>query len=122
MTFKDEVGLASKTIFNSAFDLLSQESAHGPMWPVFLEWGSKNWDRHAEVDALVASEIIKAMSRKGVCVFGSTRLTRVFRGVDEINFGGILSAIEKRISSYDDEAEDDEEAEGQNGEHNPIIG
>jgi len=109
-----EAGLASKSIFNSAFDLLSQENADGPLWPVFLEWGSKNWDRHAEVDALVASELIKTMSKKGACVFGSARLTRVFRGVDEVNFGGILSAIEKRISSYDDEDEKGEE--GQNSE------
>ena len=112
-----EVSLVNKSIFGLAFDLVSQETADGPMWPIFLEWGSKNWNRHGEIEALVGNGTIKAMSKNGVCVFGSTRLTRVFRGVDEVNFSGILNAIEKRTSSYDDDddeidEEEDEEAAG----------
>jgi hypothetical protein len=75
---------------------------------VLHEWGSKYWDRHSEIKALVGNEIIAAMSNTGVSVFALGRLTRVFRGVDSSNFSGIANAIEKRISAYDDEEEEEE--------------
>ena len=106
-----DAGIADKSIFNSAFELLSQETGNGPMWPVFLEWGSKSWDQHEQVKALVGNEVIQGMSDGGVCIFGSSRLTRVFRDVDRSNFGAVLNAIEKRVSSYDDEDEAEEGAQ-----------
>lgn len=106
-----EANLVKKSIFNSAFDILSHESADGKMWPIFLEWGAKSWDRHAEVKALVGNEVINGMSDKGVSIFGSSRLTRVFHEVDKSEYGGVVSAIESRMSSYDDNEEEGESVE-----------
>jgi hypothetical protein len=106
-----EANLVKKSIFNSAFDILSHESADGKMWPIFLEWGAKSWDRHAEVKVLVGNEVINGMSDKGVSIFGSSRLTRVFHEVDKSEYGGVVSAIESRMSSYDDNEEEGESDE-----------
>lgn len=77
------------------------------MWPLFLEWDSKDWNRHAEVRSFAKNELIESMSDHFVRLFDEERLTRVFNGIDQPDFGAILSAIETRVSSYDD---DDEES------------
>jgi hypothetical protein len=81
------------------------------MWPVYLEWGSTGWYRNAEVSDLVNNDVVKEMVEREAYVFDSDRLTRVFKGVEPSKFSDIAHAIEARISSYDDETEDDEDVQ-----------
>jgi hypothetical protein len=101
-----------KVVFDAAFEVISADSAAGPMWPVFLEWGATGWHRSAEVRDLVNNDVLKGMVEREAFVFDSDRLTRVFKGVEPSKFSDITHAIEARISSYDDESEAEDNVEG----------
>jgi hypothetical protein len=49
------------------------------------------------------------MGDNGVYLFDKVKLTKVFSGVETPNFSSILSAIESRVSSYEDEDPDNVE-------------
>ncbi|MEK7993945.1 MAG: RNA-directed DNA polymerase [Planctomycetota bacterium] len=106
-----EPGLASRTVFDSVFDLLGQETASGPMWPVFLEWGTKGWPRLMELTGLAQNDIIQSMTQQSVSLFDADRLTRVFSGITGSNFGTVRRAIEARVGAYDNEPDEEEEEE-----------
>ena len=82
---------------------VSQESANGPMWPLFLEWTARSWPQNEAVRAMVHNDVIDGMARAGVTIFDSGRLTRVFGGVAEPDFERVVTAIEVGASPYDDD-------------------
>jgi hypothetical protein len=106
-----EVGLTGIGAFDIAFERLGQESANGTLWPAFLEWMTRQWPRFGEVAQRTDNGVITAMADTGVTLFDQGRLTQVFAGVDQANFGSVPTAIESRVSLYDgdDEAEDTDE-------------
>lgn len=104
-------GLADASAFDTAFQIVQQESANGPLWPVFLEWRTRQWPRHAEVGALIENDLIARMATDGVTLFNPEQLTRVFAGIDRLDFASVASAIESRVSLYDDDEDTDDEDE-----------
>jgi len=102
-----EAGLTDRSAFDFAFQRVQQETANGPLWPIFLDWTARQWPRHAEVQALCANDLISQMAAGGVTLFDRAQLTRVFAGVAQPNFGTITSAIESRVSMYDDDDADE---------------
>lgn len=111
-----DAGLVDRDIFDLAFIRIQEESANGTYWPVFLEWIARSWPRHAEVSDRSANEVVTAMARAGVVLFDSGRLTSVFDGVDEADFQTVATAIESRVSFYDDDEDDDIIITGQDDE------
>ena len=77
------------------------------MWPVFLEWKTRRWPQHEQIN--LANATIQGMSASGVYIYDPTILPAVFRNVTEAEFVGVAFAIEPRMSIYDDEDEEDEE-------------
>jgi hypothetical protein len=67
------------------------------MWPVFLEWGSSSWHRHAEVMKVINNDVMRALATRVVFLFDPERLTRVFSGVDASKFSDTTRAIETRV-------------------------
>jgi hypothetical protein len=100
---------ANPAVFDAVFEVISDDSSEGQMWPVFLEWGSSAWYRNVEVKALINNDVMGALTAAGVFLFDPERLTRVFSGVEASKFSDITRAIETRVSSYDDEEDDEEE-------------
>jgi hypothetical protein len=101
----------NKVVFDAVFEVISEDSSEGQMWPVFLEWSSSGWDRNAEVMKLINSDVMKALATRSVFLFDPERLTRVFSGVEASKFSDITRAIETRVSSYDDDEDEAEESE-----------
>ena len=101
------LGLVDRAIFTEALARLETETAAGRMWPVFLEWKTRRWPQHEQIN--LANATIQGMSASGVYIYDPTILPAVFRNVTEAEFVGVAFAIEPRMSIYDDEDEEDEE-------------
>jgi hypothetical protein len=119
-----DAGLATRSLFDAAFELLGQETANGPMWPVFLEWRARRWPKHSELRDTMQNETIENMATAGVTIFDGNRLTRVFSGVAQPNYANVPSAIEARGGLYDedDDEEEEEEKEEEEEDESAIAG
>lgn len=105
-------GLVDRSIFNAAYERLRLESARGPLWPVLMEWKSRKWPMHQQLE--VDCEVITALSQQGAILFDITRPPAVFDEIEASNFDEVERAIENRPSMYedDDDSDTDEDDEG----------
>jgi hypothetical protein len=104
-----ENGLAPTALVGFAAERLTQETAGGALWPVFLEWTARKWPENEKITAAVQNEIVASMGKAGVTLFDVERLTRVFEGVETSNFANVERAIERRPGLYEEEPEPDED-------------
>lgn len=112
-------GLLEVDPFPATLELVRQENANGPYWPVFLEWLSRGWHEHQEVRGLADCELLVHMADHGVKMFSPERLPPVFEGVAPDDFRNILSAIERGGSFYDDDEITADDFDDLDGEDDP---
>jgi hypothetical protein len=103
------IGNGASSVFSAVLDRIGKDDADGPMWPVFLEWAGSGWSKHGDVKKLIKSETLLGMADNHVYLFDSSRLTRVFNGIEPSKFSEIPRAIEERVSFYDDDEENDDD-------------
>jgi Reverse transcriptase (RNA-dependent DNA polymerase) len=101
-----ELNLVDTAILNEARELLRQENANGPYWPVMLEWLALDWDGYDQLSA--RNDTIQEMADRGITVFDSDQLPKVFRDVEEEQFNTVSEAIERRVSLYEADEGDGE--------------
>ena len=94
-------GLVGGNIFAEAFARLDTETDNGPLWPVFLEWKARRWQRHQRVR--LSNDVIKELSANRCYIYNPDNRLVVFRDVEEEKFGDVEFAIEARTSMYDDD-------------------
>ncbi|MEE4208076.1 MAG: hypothetical protein V2I43_02265, partial [Parvularcula sp.] len=100
------LGLVDEDIFATARARLDVETASGRYWPVFLEWVSRSWPGHGELDP--RNDVIVRLAAEHVTVYDPERVPLVFRDVDQDHFNQVARAIERRSSMYDDADEGEE--------------
>lgn len=104
-----ELELVDRSIFDQAYDVLYLESATGSYWPILMEWVSRRWRRYRQLN--LDQDQIKEMAAQNVLIFNADRLPPVFEDLDETEFESVSKAIERRVSHYDDDVEEDESCE-----------
>lgn len=92
--------LVDQAIFGATEKVIMGESASGPYWPVFLEWRVRHWPE--EVFPVPNNVLVEELAAQNISIFDAGQLPRVFKDLDEDDFGEVDHAIEER-SSYDDE-------------------
>jgi len=102
-----ELNLVDANIFTRAREILSLENAAGPYWPILMEWVTRQWPKFRQLT--IEHDLIAKMSAQDVVIFDAEQLPPVFRDVDEADFGSVEEAIERRISYYEDDAEDEDD-------------
>ena len=102
-------GLVDRVIFSEALARIETETAVGRLWPVFLEWKTRRWPQHEQVN--LANSTIQGLTASGAYIYDPTILLAVFQNVAEAEFAGVAFAIEPRLSIYDDEDEEDQEVD-----------
>lgn len=100
-------GHVDLTIFSDAEVRIATETDHGRFWPVLLEWKSKEWPNHTQIN--LRNSTIQALHDSNAYIYDRSILPRVFREVDQSDFGSVPFAIEPLSSMYDDV---EEEVEG----------
>ncbi|WP_417482313.1 RNA-directed DNA polymerase [Maricaulis sp.] len=110
-----EAGSVPRRLFDLAFDRVAQHDipSKGPDWPIVLEWKTRTWNRHAQIE--IRGEALEIVSNAGATIFDARRLTQVFRDHNPEDEDPVREAIESRTSFYDEVngagmAEDDEAA------------
>ncbi len=94
-------------VFETAGEIVANENASGPYWPLLLEWRSRQWAGSANL--IIDNDLIENLARQGIALFEPNRLPSVFQDLDENDFGSVAFAIEERSSQYDDNDEEDED-------------
>ena len=107
-------GLTDRAIFTEALARLDTETDAGRFWPVFLEWKTRQWPQHGRLSLTNAT--IQGLSASGAYIYDPTTLPAVFRNIAEGEFAEVAFAIERRLSMYDDE--DEEEVDEEVDDHN----
>ena len=92
-------------IFTNALTRLDTETDAGRFWPVFLEWKTRQWPHHEQVN--LDNATIRGLSDGEAYIYDPTILPVVFRDIAREEFAGVECAIELRPSVYDDEDEED---------------
>ncbi|MEP4377767.1 MAG: RNA-directed DNA polymerase [Paracoccaceae bacterium] len=100
-----ESGIVPTSLFNSAKNVVTGENARGAMWPILLEWKSRKWPNHGDVE--IGDELIGHLVEKEVTIFDPDQLTVVFSENSDSEYSSIGHAIEKRTSMYDEDEEDE---------------
>lgn len=100
-----ESNLVAPTIFDSALETVTTETASGRSWPLLLEWKSRQWHGHANLN--LANDLIDDLANKNISIFDANRLPSVFDDIDENQFATVERAIEERSSFYDDDEEEE---------------
>lgn len=100
-------GLANGEIFDVAREVIANENAAGPFWPLILEWHSRRWPDFQLVD--LSNDLVRELAARNVTLFDANRLPPVFSELEEREFAGVTRAIEIRVSQYDDDDGDDDQ-------------
>ena len=97
-----EGGIVPVGAFSFAFDRLSQYdvASNSPDWPIVLEWKSRSWERHAQLE--VRGDAFEIVSNARATIFNADRLTQVFRDHAPEDDTPVREAIESRTSIYDE--------------------
>jgi hypothetical protein len=96
-----DMNLAGSTAFDAAKEVLSSEDGSGAFWPTILEWKSRGWAGHDQIES--GNEIITGLVEAKVTLFARASVPKVFQGISAAKFASILQAIEHRVSAYDDD-------------------
>jgi hypothetical protein len=102
-----EQTLVAPVVFETAAEIVANETASGPYWPLLLEWRSRQWPGSANLT--LGNELIEDLAQQGITLFAPNRLPSVFQDLDEDDFGSVAFAIEERSSQYDDNDEEEED-------------
>lgn len=100
-------GLVEQSIFEVAHDRLRMESARGPFWPLLLEWKSREWPKHGDLN--LRNRVIASLAQRHAALFDQDRLPAVFTDIEEANFNQVWEAIEHRPSMYDEDEQIEED-------------
>lgn len=101
-----EQGLVPPAVFDTAAEIVANENASGPYWPLLLEWRSRQWAGSANL--IIGNDLIENLAQQGIALFEPNRLPSVFQDLDENDFGTVAFAIEERSSQYDDDEDEDD--------------
>lgn len=104
-------GLAPSSTFGIAHERMSLESANGAFWPVLLEWKSRRWPGHEELN--LANDVVASLSAEEAVLFDIERLPVVFAEAEERDFEEVQQAIEYRPTIYDHTDDDEESDDGE---------
>ena len=104
-----EKGLVKRSVFKIAHERMRLESARGPFWPVLMEWKTRQWPKHNELQ--LENEVVEEMVGRQAVLFDFERLPTVFNDVEPDAFSHVSQAIERRTSVYDEDEEEDDEDE-----------
>lgn len=110
-----EQDLVAPAVFQTAAEIVSNETASGPYWPLLLEWRSRQWAGSANLT--IGNDLIDDIAQQGIALFEPNRLPSVFQDLDENEFGSVTFAIEERSSQYD---EDDDDLKDEDGDDDPF--
>jgi hypothetical protein len=102
-----EQTLVAPAVFEAAAEIVTNETASGPYWPLLLEWRSRRWAGSANLT--LGNELIEDLAQQGITLFAPNRLPSVFQDLDENDFGSVAFAIEERSSQYDDDNDEEED-------------
>ena len=101
-----ELGLVPPVVFGTVAEVVANENASGPYWPLLLEWRSRQWAGSANL--AIGDALIEDLAQQGIALFEPNRLPSVFQNLDESDFGSVAFAIEERPSQYGDKEDEDE--------------
>lgn len=104
-----EHGLTDASAFKVAKERLRNESARGPLWPVLLEWKSRQWPKHSSLR--LSDEAILPLTKRGATLYDHKSLPPVFADIEERDFSDVEEAIEHRPSMYDEDEEEEEDVD-----------
>ena len=96
-----DMKLAGSTAFGVAKEVLSSEDGSGAFWPTILEWTSRGWVSHDQIES--GNEVIESLADAKVTLFARASVPKVFQGISATKFASIMQAIEHRVSAYDDD-------------------
>ena len=106
--------ISDPAIFNISLDRLKTETEEdtGRYWPVYLEWKSKEWPYHEDLN--ISNSTLRSLVRQQVIIYDRKILPAVFHDFLEDEFDEIDTAIESHISIYDeDEIDENDEVDSE---------
>ena len=91
-------GLVSRRVFQMVWKQLSNvnDRNHGRLWPVILEWKSRKWPNHNQLN--INDNIIQTLIDHEKFIYDSTKLPKVFHHLNEEEFEDVECAIESSDS------------------------